>query len=152
MKDFKTGIIICFLSALAPLYVSGAVIRVPADQPDLWSAVAVACDGDTILVADGIYGGELNSDITIAEKRLAIMSENGPESCIIESYGTDRRCFTVRELTGASVIQGFSFKKFTASSDEFSAITLSPALIKPSDMKPVSEPISAQVFSLSGLS
>ncbi|MCG9126278.1 hypothetical protein JT359_01635 [Candidatus Poribacteria bacterium] len=46
-----------------------AVIQVPADQPTIQSGIDAAVNGDTVLVADGIYKGEGNVNIDFNGKK-----------------------------------------------------------------------------------
>lgn len=64
------------------------VIRVPQDQPTIQAAIDEANSGDTILVADGLYEGPGNQDMTFDGKRVVVMSENGPAHTVI-SIGAD---------------------------------------------------------------
>lgn len=47
---------------LIPVIVHPATRHVPAEYPTIQSAVDAAGDGDTILIADGVYSGEGNFD------------------------------------------------------------------------------------------
>jgi len=55
-----------------------AAIYVPDDYTTIQSAVDAASPGDTIIVSDGTYTGNINVD-----KSLTIRSENGPDSTIV---------------------------------------------------------------------
>ena len=46
-------------------------------------------DGDTVLVADGVYTGDGNRDIEFHGKAITVKSENGAETCIIDCNGTE---------------------------------------------------------------
>jgi len=63
-------------------------IHVPADYATIQAAVEAADEGDTILVADGIYSGPGNRDIVLEGKPI-ILSENGPEVTIINCGGSE---------------------------------------------------------------
>ena len=47
-------------------------------------------DGDTVLVADGIYTGWLNKNLTFDGLAITVRSENGPDDCIIDCNGYGR--------------------------------------------------------------
>ena len=72
---------------------AGQVITVdddgPADYSRIQDAIDATVDGDTILVADGIYTGEGNRDIDFGGKAVTVKSENGSENCIIDCNGTE---------------------------------------------------------------
>ncbi len=48
------------------------------------TAVDAASDGDTIIIADGVYSGELNQNIDVYGRAISLMSEGGPRRCIID--------------------------------------------------------------------
>lgn len=83
--------------------------RVPADYPDLRTAVMNAEDGDTILVAAGTYTGTNNKNINI-DKHLTIESEDGPFNTVIDMEGSGR-AFLIAELNQTNIvkIEGFTF-------------------------------------------
>jgi len=59
-----------------------------ADFNTIQAAINNANNGDTIIVADGIYTGEGNRDIDYLSKAITLRSENGPNNCIIDCEGT----------------------------------------------------------------
>jgi len=61
---------------------STQMIRVPEDAPTIQSAVDVAVNGDTILVAAGTY-----YESVLVNKQLAFVSAAGPENTIIDGNG-----------------------------------------------------------------
>jgi len=60
----------------------------PADFATIQAAIEAASDGDTIIVRDGLYTGDGNRDINFDGKAVHLMSENGPDTCIISSGGS----------------------------------------------------------------
>jgi len=86
---------------------NGAVIRVPEDQPNIQAGIDAAADGDTVLLADGVYTGEGNRAITIEGRTLPLESEGGAEACILDCEQQGRLML----ITGGSelLIRGLSF-------------------------------------------
>jgi hypothetical protein len=60
----------------------------PADFNNIQAAIDDSNDGDTIIVADGIFKGVGNRDIDFLGKAITLRSANGPKSCIIDCEGT----------------------------------------------------------------
>ncbi len=93
--------------------VNANVIRVPAQYPTIQAGINAAGNGDTVLVANGIYTGTGNRDIDFNGRAIVVMSENGPDSCIIDCDSLGRGFyFHSREdsnsiLTGFSIINGY---------------------------------------------
>jgi probable HAF family extracellular repeat protein len=59
------------------------------DYPTIQEAIDAAYDGDTVLVADGVYIGDGNRDLDFKGKSITVRSENGPENCIIDCNATE---------------------------------------------------------------
>ncbi len=51
--------------------------------------IDAASNGDIVVVKDGIYTGDGNRDIDFRGKAIILMSENGPENCVIDCEGTE---------------------------------------------------------------
>jgi len=108
---------IMFLLLGVLLVVSGSVlqantIHVPSQQPTIQAGILWAVDGDTVLVADGTYTGYGNRDIDFMGKAIVVMSENGPENCVVDCEGSldnPHHGFHFRSREDAnSVLQGFT--------------------------------------------
>jgi len=71
---------------LIPIIAYPAIKHVPVEYPTIQAAVDAAGDGDTILIADGVYSGPGNIGIQwdATQKHLVIVSENGRDHCIID--------------------------------------------------------------------
>lgn len=86
-----------FLLGMACTAAAGRTIYVDDDGPADFNTIQAAIDdsnnGDTVIVADGIYTGEGNRDIEFGEsygwppgptRAIIVRSANGPENCIID--------------------------------------------------------------------
>jgi len=89
-----------------------AVIHVPGDQPTIQAGLDAAADGDTVLVADGLWQGPDNRDLNFQGKSITLQSANGPANCIIDAEGNldyPRRCVWFSHGEGrGSVLRGFT--------------------------------------------
>jgi len=106
------------LNTLLVLFIAGIfnsgltdIIRVPQDYDNLEDGLLAARANDTVLVADGIYRGDENVDLDI-DTRVKLISENGPENCIIDGDGIRRSAFT---LDDRSRLSGFTIRNFSRS-------------------------------------
>ena len=89
-----------------------AVIHIPADQPTIQSGIDAAKNGDTVLVADGIYRGDGNVNIDFKGKEITVKSLNGAKATIIDCGEVDEtRGFTFHnDETHDSVLDGFTIR------------------------------------------
>jgi len=86
-------------------------IHVPGDQPTMQTGINASMDGDTVLVADGVYTGDGNRDIGFYGKAIVVKSEYGPESCIINCSGSEsdpHRGFYFNWQGGNGILDGFT--------------------------------------------
>jgi hypothetical protein len=84
---------IILLGVFAPMLVSADVLRVPGDYLTIEDAIAVSINGDTILVADGTHKGVGFRNLDFAGKAITVKSENGPENCIVDAFGSPEVCY-----------------------------------------------------------
>ncbi len=91
-----------------------AIIQVPGDQPDIQAGIDAALNGDTVLVADGTYTGDGNRDVSFNGKAIAVMSQNGAESCVIDCEGSSadqHRGFNLEDGESfESMLKGFTIQ------------------------------------------
>jgi len=86
-----------YIIALLVICASGAYARVwyiipdgSGDAPTIQAGIDSSSAGDTILLADGIFSGEGNRDISYQGKGILVRSESDdPDSCIIDCYTTN---------------------------------------------------------------
>jgi parallel beta-helix repeat protein len=105
-------ITLLFIFCSMPL--SAATIRVPADQPTIQAGIDAAGDGDTVLVADGIFTGEGNRGITFHGYSITLVSENSAASCIIDCESEARGLYFTTGETEHAVLDGFTIKNGAA--------------------------------------
>ncbi|MHC4474852.1 MAG: S8 family serine peptidase [Planctomycetota bacterium] len=59
-------------------------LHVPGEYTTIQEAIDAAVDGNTVWVADGVYAGQGNYNINFRGKAITVLSENGPDNCIID--------------------------------------------------------------------
>ncbi|MBN1917726.1 MAG: right-handed parallel beta-helix repeat-containing protein, partial [Verrucomicrobia bacterium] len=62
----------------------------------------------TVIVADGIYTGAGNKDLSFGGKAITVQSENGAAACVIDCEGAGRGVTFESGETAASVLDGFT--------------------------------------------
>ena len=114
MASHRVFVILLIILSLVLTYthVHAAVIDVPADQPTIQSGIDAAKDGDTVLVADGIYKGEGNVNIDFKGKQIIVKSRNGTKTTIIDcEEEIETRGFTFHNKENHdSVLDGFTIR------------------------------------------
>jgi parallel beta-helix repeat protein len=94
--------------------VSGTVLHVPDEYSAIQAGIDAAAEGDTVLVADGVYTGDGNRDIDFGGKAIVVMSENGPEVTIINCEGSSldphRGFYFHSGEDSGSVLRGFTIR------------------------------------------
>jgi len=115
------GAAVCalILSSLA----GAATINVPGDQPTLSAAVGAAVAGDEIVLADGVYTGAGNRNISIAARNLDIRSASGdPTACVIDLQDSGLAILFSGVASGTSNVEGITFRNGTGTSGRGGAI------------------------------
>jgi hypothetical protein len=75
-----------------------------------------AINGDTVIVADGLYVGAGNVNLNFNGKAITLESMNGPSGCIIDAEGSpgNRGFEFVNGETNSSVVDGFTIRNGSA--------------------------------------
>ncbi len=80
--------------------------HVPGEYSTIRAAIDASVDGDTIVVADGVYRGTGNKSIMFGGRAITVRSEHGPTGCTIDCEG-DGNAFLIN--TGdVATVQGFT--------------------------------------------
>jgi len=73
------------------------------------AGIAVAVDGDEVVVADAVYAGEGNTCIQYYAKAITLRSAEGSANCIIDCEGSDRPAIHIEGvISGTAVLDGFT--------------------------------------------
>lgn len=84
--------------------------RVPSQYPTIQAAIDAAANGDTVLVSEGVYSGEIG----FKKKLIKLISRNGAEKTIIEPTELSRfRGVTIDAGGNEVLIKGFTIRKFS---------------------------------------
>jgi len=119
MKRVKTTII-CLLAVVITNSAVAAVRYVPDHYPNIQAAVNACSNGDTVVVAPGIYTGSSNRDITFNGKSITVRSidptdPNVVNSTVIDCDANDRGfVFEMGEnadstVSGLTITNGYAF-------------------------------------------
>ena len=99
-----------FIFSSAPGF--AATLHVPSEYGTIISAVSAAGNGDTVLVADGTYTGSGSPAVTFSGKPITIMSENGPDNCIVDcNLSSLEGLQIISGETATSILDGFTIKR-----------------------------------------
>lgn len=66
------------------------VLNVPGQFPTIQTAINAAQTGDEVVIADGVYIGTGNRNISFQGKSITVRSANGAGNCVIDGEGTYR--------------------------------------------------------------
>ncbi|HEY1937258.1 MAG TPA: choice-of-anchor D domain-containing protein [Candidatus Angelobacter sp.] len=115
---------LCFFALLPGLSFAQNTIHVPADVPDIQTAIFAAQNGDTVLVAPGFYFGS----ITFQGRNITVMSSDGAAVTTVDSGSQPSAQFFNNENNGA-VLKGFTFVNGTGIQVSFASPTIEDNVI-----------------------
>jgi serine protease len=95
----------------APTVFATATIHVPADVATIQAAIDAAVNGDTIVVASGIYHEKIN----FHGKAITVTSESGPSVTAIDGDNTGTVVTFQTSETSLAVLNGFTVQHGSAS-------------------------------------
>jgi predicted outer membrane repeat protein len=87
---------------------TAAELHVPAQFPDIQSAVAASINGDEIIVSDGTYTGPGNKNIDFGGRNIAVRSAGGPALCMIDLEDSGRAFYLHSGEGAGALIEGFT--------------------------------------------
>ncbi|MBN1391344.1 MAG: S8 family serine peptidase [Sedimentisphaerales bacterium] len=90
------------------LHIGPLELLVPSEYPTIQTAIYYAEDGDTVIVADGIYTGTGNRLINFMGKAITVRSENGPENCVIDAEHLGQVFQFYNNEDADSIVDGFT--------------------------------------------
>ncbi|MBU1518656.1 MAG: S8 family serine peptidase [Planctomycetes bacterium] len=108
-------LIFSFVLTLLLTSIGSAAIRV-VDQVsgpyyNIRGAIADACSGDTVELADGTYAGSNNRDLDFGGKLITVRSASGnPNNCIIDCGNAGRGFYFHSGETPAATVEGITIK------------------------------------------
>jgi len=102
------AILLLVAPGLTPATVKADTIHVPRDYPTIQAGIDAAQDGDTVLVADGVYTGSGNKNLDFAGKAITVRSANGSLRCFIDCEDSGRGFHFHNGETSASVVDGIT--------------------------------------------
>ena len=82
-------------------------IRVPGDFPTIKMAIDSSIDGDTVLVADGVYSGSGNTNLVI-NKDVLVVSQNGPDHTTLDAAAGPNLMRRIIAAMSEGEVRGFS--------------------------------------------
>jgi hypothetical protein len=121
--NFILRICILILGISSGNILSARTIHVPQDCQTIQEALDFATNGDTVLVASGIYKGDGNRDIDFYGKAVVLVSEHGLVSTLIDCQGSEysaHRGFHFHsQEDSTSIIRGFTVKHGNMSNQKY---------------------------------
>ncbi len=85
-------------------------IRVPQDFATLAEALEFALDGDTVLVAPGVYTGPANRNLSCGGKAIAVLGTGSAGATIIDCQGQGRAFTLLDGESPATLIGGLTIR------------------------------------------
>ena len=119
MSRLTTALLAVMLMALVAY---GITINVPGNYPTIQAGINASNDGDTVLVASGTYTGTDNKNLDFGGRAIVVMSQYGPDNCIIDCQNSGRGAYFHSGESSTSVLQGFTIKN--GSSDNGGGINI----------------------------
>jgi len=104
--------LVVFITVMVCQSVVAGIIQVPKDHITIQAGIDAAVDGDTVLVADGLYMGVGNVNLDFKGKSITVKSASGADKCMIDCQKVNQtRGFIFRhQETKDAIVSGFTIK------------------------------------------
>ena len=86
----KLSLIVIILTTIFAVSSFAAVIHIPGDFPTIQAGIDSTVNGDTVLVAGGIWTGTGNRSLDFSGRNIVVKSETGPYLCILDCQYNSR--------------------------------------------------------------
>ena len=103
---FVFALLVPLVTILSAPRAPAATIHFPLDEPTIQAGIDAARDGDTILVAPGTYG----ENIDLACKSITVASEAGEAETVIDGNRVGSVVIASCGDTGVATIDGFTIR------------------------------------------
>ena len=104
---FKSVILFAVTILSVTTTILGNIIHVPGNYTTIQAGIEAAVNGDTVLVAEGVFTGQGNSNIDFLGKQIVVESEGSPANCIIDCQNADYGFYFHSGETENSILRGF---------------------------------------------
>lgn len=115
--------------AVAAASASAATIRVDAsglgDYLTIQEGIDASSDGDTVLLASGVYTGPTNRGLDFDGRQISLIGEGGSQVTIIDCQGVDRAFVFETGESPDTVVEGLTVRN--GSTEEGGAVAMSGA-------------------------
>jgi Right handed beta helix region/Dockerin type I domain len=103
--------IICLIVIILTIQICNATtINVPSDQPTIQAGIDTAVDGDTVLVASGIYSSSGDTAVYMYKKEIHVISADGADNTIIDCQGGVGLVIANEYESINTVVDGFTIR------------------------------------------
>lgn len=106
----KRMLVFAVLVSTLPFVASADIVRVPSEQPTIQEGINAAGEGDTVLVAPGVYTGSSNRRLDFHGVNMTVRSEAGPESTVIDCEYENLAFWFHNGEDFSSLVEGFKIK------------------------------------------
>ncbi len=107
----KANIIVLILTIICASSLPGDILRVPTEYQRIQTAIDSSVDGDTVLVAGGIYYGTGNKNLNFRGREIVLLSEADPRGTIIDCQYQGRGISFHHGESRNAVLSGFTIKR-----------------------------------------